>query len=83
MSEKFLRFLAVIARTGLCRSTIYSQISDGLWPKPVSLGSRAIGWPNSEIEALIGARLAGQSNDGIRELVARLEAARLSGREVV
>ncbi len=72
---------AVEALSGYSRSTIYLRISEGLFPRPVSLGRRAVGWPAREVEAVNGARIAGQSDDAIRALVARLEAARSSDPE--
>jgi len=66
------------AASGYSRSTIYLRISQGLWTKPVSLGARAVGWPSTEVEALNAARIAGKSEDEIRRLVAKLEAARAS-----
>jgi prophage regulatory protein len=45
-----LRRPEVEARTGLARSTIYLRVSQGTFPKPVSLGGRAVGWVESEIE---------------------------------
>jgi prophage regulatory protein len=44
-----LRLPAVKARTGLSRSTIYLRISEGHFPKPVSLGGRAVGWIEAEV----------------------------------
>jgi prophage regulatory protein len=76
MAQTILRLPAVKARTGLSRSTIYLRISEGTFPRPVSLGSRAVGWPDGEVETLNAARIAGQSEDEIRALVARLEEAR-------
>lgn len=49
MATKFLRLPSVIERTGLSRSTIYQRISENRFPKPVSLGSRAVGWLEEEI----------------------------------
>jgi len=37
-------------RTGLSRSSIYLKISQGLFPKPVSLGARAVGWISTEVD---------------------------------
>ena len=62
--------------TGLSRSTIYLRIQEGTFPRPVSLGSRAVGWPSTEVAAINAARIAGCSNDEIRILVEKLEAAR-------
>ena len=39
-----LRRKQVQIETGYSRSTIYLRITQGLWPKPVSLGARAVGW---------------------------------------
>lgn len=49
MATVILRLPVVKARTGLSRSTIYLRISEGRFPKPVSLGSRAVGWIEEEI----------------------------------
>ena len=38
-----LRRKQVEIETGYSRSTIYLRITQGLWPKPVSLGARAVG----------------------------------------
>lgn len=48
--ESILRLPAVKARTGLSRSTVYQFMSRNQFPQPVHLGSRAIGWLESEIE---------------------------------
>ena len=45
-----LRRKQVQARTGLSRSTIYVRVAEGTFPRPVSLGARAVGWIESEIE---------------------------------
>jgi prophage regulatory protein len=71
-----LRLPEVRALTGLSRSTTYLRITQGLWPKPVSLGARAVGWPSAEVTAINLARIAGKSDDDIRQLVLKLEAAR-------
>jgi prophage regulatory protein len=36
--------------TGLSRSTIYLRVSQGTFPKPVSLGGRAVGWLETEVQ---------------------------------
>ncbi len=49
MVTTILRLPAVKARTGLSRSTIYLRIAEGSFPKPVSLGGRAVGWIEAEV----------------------------------
>ncbi|MCM0608385.1 MAG: AlpA family transcriptional regulator [Ideonella sp. WA131b] len=51
-----LRRPQVEQRTGLSRSTLYQYIQDGQFPRPVSLGARAVGWLESEVNAWIAAR---------------------------
>ena len=50
MPNPILRLPQVSELTGLSRSTIYMRIAQGLFPKPVSLGSRAVGWRSSEVD---------------------------------
>ena len=50
MTYAILRLPAVKAVTGLSRSTIYLRISEGRFPKPVSLGDRAVGWIEAEVQ---------------------------------
>ncbi len=76
MSQKISRLPAVKSESGLSRSTIYLRISQGLWTKPVSLGSRAVGWPSGDAAAINAARIAGKTDEEIRALVLKLEAAR-------
>lgn len=63
MATKILRLPEVIARTGMSRSTIYLRIQSGHFPKPVSLGPRMVGWPESQIEEHLCA-LIDQSKNG-------------------
>jgi prophage regulatory protein len=57
MATTILRLPAVKARTGLSRSTIYLHVSDGSFPRPVSLGARAVGWVESDIEEWISRKI--------------------------
>ena len=52
-----LRRKQVQDRTGLSRSTIYLRIAQGTFPKAVSLGARAVGWVESEIEEWLDSRI--------------------------
>ncbi len=83
MNQKILRLPEVKQTTGHSRSTLYLRISQGLWTKPVSLGARSVGWPLSEVNTLIAARIAGQSDTEIRELVCSLQTARKNAMQEV
>jgi prophage regulatory protein len=76
MTHTILRLPAVIAGSGLSRSTIYLRIAQGVFTRPVSLGARAVGWPAHEMTAINAARIAGKSEAQMRELVRELEVAR-------
>jgi prophage regulatory protein len=52
-----LRRKQVEARTGLSRSTIYLRVSEGTFPKPVSLGARAVGSIEAEISEWLASRI--------------------------
>ena len=52
-----LRRRHVEQRTGLSRSTLYQYMKDGVFPKPVQLGLRAVGWLESDISKWIAARV--------------------------
>jgi len=67
--KKIIRLPEFIDYCGLSKSTIYKRISDGLLPKPISLGARAVGWPDSELEAITDAQIAGKSEQEIKSLV--------------
>ncbi len=58
MSDKFLRMSEVRRRVPLSRSQIYLLMSRNEFPKPVSLGARAVGSLESEVDAWITARVA-------------------------
>lgn len=70
------RLPAVTAKCGQSRSSIYKAISEGVWPRPIRLGVRCVGWLAHETDAVLRARVAGRSADEIRKLVKQLEAAR-------
>ena len=54
---KLLRLPDLIARGLGSRSSIYLRMDRGEFPKPVKIG-RLNGWPESEIDAWIEARIA-------------------------
>ena len=57
MPRKILRLPVVLDRTGLSRSTVYLRVTEGRFPKPVSLGARAVGWIETEVEEWIARQI--------------------------
>ncbi len=62
MVTDILRLPEVRSRTGLSRSTLYLRMSQGSFPKPVSLGGRTVGWVESEINDWIAQRIESSRN---------------------
>ena len=54
---RILRLPEVMGRVGLRRASIYLHITKGSFPKPISLGARAVGWLESDIDGWIAARI--------------------------
>ena len=57
MVTTILRLPTVKTRTGLSRSTIYLRIAEGSFPAPVSLGGRAVGWIEAEVNDWLAKRI--------------------------
>jgi prophage regulatory protein len=57
MPRKILRLPIVLDRTGLSRSTVYQRVAEGRFPRPVSLGARAVGWVETEVEDWIARQI--------------------------
>ena len=56
-NKRFLRLKEVIKRTGYQRSNIYLLMSQGQFPKSVSIGGRAVAWLESEVDSWIQERV--------------------------
>lgn len=54
--SKILKLPDVMERCALSRSSIYAYIQGDKFPKPISLGERAVGWLESEISSWIADR---------------------------
>ena len=63
MAHSVLRLPDVKSRTGLSRSSIYNYVSNGTFPKPISLGARAVGWLEAEIDQWINGQIESSRED--------------------
>lgn len=63
---RIIRRKQVEARTGLSRSTIYAKLRhnpkrpsdyDPTFPRPISVGAKAVGWLSHEIDAWLTAQI--------------------------
>lgn len=55
---QILKLPAVMAKTGIRRSTIYSKVAAGEFPRPVELGPNSRGWVEAEITEWLASKLA-------------------------
>ena len=59
----------VLSRLALGRSTLYSQIQQGVFPTPVKLGKRKIAWPQHEVDQMMLLYLRETSVNEVRKRV--------------
>ena len=57
MTHIILRLPSVKQRTGLSRSSIYLRMTNNEFPASISLGGRAIGWLEQDIDEWIVERI--------------------------
>ncbi|MBA3671862.1 MAG: AlpA family phage regulatory protein [Gemmatimonadaceae bacterium] len=75
-SRTMLRLTDVKKRTGLSRATIYAQQAQGVFPPSVNVGVRAVGWIESEVDAVIVGRASGADESTLKKLVELLVSSR-------
>jgi len=59
---RFLRASEIQARLGVSRGTIYGWVAAGLFPRPIPLGPRVVGWVESEFEEWVQNRVENQAD---------------------
>lgn len=57
-SNRILRLPQVQSRTGLSRSSIYKRITEQSFPRQISLGARAVGWLESDVDSWLSQLVA-------------------------
>ena len=58
MAHTILRLPAVKTRTALSRSSIYKLVAAGIFPRPIRLGPRSVGWIEAEVDDWLDSRVA-------------------------
>jgi prophage regulatory protein len=56
VKDEIYRMPAAERITGLKKSSIYREIKNGTFPRPVQIAKRAVGWRASDLQAWIEAR---------------------------
>jgi len=60
--KKIIRRPEVSTRTGLPKSSLYALMSKGMFPEPVKLGLRAVGWYEDTVDDWIDSRQSRGTN---------------------
>ncbi len=60
MTENYriIRLPEVTKLTGICKTSIYELIKKSKFPKQINLGTRAVGWVESEVQEWIQQRIS-------------------------
>lgn len=73
MSEQYqtliIRRHELLKRFGISNNSLYTKINEGTLPPPISLGSRAVGWLEHELDSVLAAMAIGKSQAEIKSLV--------------
>jgi prophage regulatory protein len=56
--KNLLKLPQVRARCAISRSAIYQRITDGTFPRPISVGARAVAWIEDEVDEWIERQVA-------------------------
>ena len=57
---RLIKRIEVESRTGLGRSSMYEQIKEEQFPKPIKIGQRSVAWIESEIDDWIKEKINSQ-----------------------
>lgn len=57
MPQNLLRLPAVLQRVGLSRSSLYSLVSTGEFPRSIRIGKRSVAWLETDISDWIDERV--------------------------
>jgi prophage regulatory protein len=58
VTERILPIAEVVKIVGLSRRSVYRELKAGLFPRPVQLSARRVGWKESAVQAWVEARSA-------------------------
>ena len=75
---RMLRLGSVLAVTGRRKSSLYAEIKEGRFPRPVKIGQRASAWPSHEVELINAALTAAWPTTRLKALVDEIHRSRAS-----
>ena len=69
---KLIRRPAVLEKLGISKSTLYNKIQAEEFPPPISLGSRAVAFVESEVNEVLKEMVKGANTDRLKQVVGDL-----------
>jgi prophage regulatory protein len=75
-AQRLLPRPEVCTLMGRSSASLHGDMKRGTFVQPIRTGPNSARWPETEVAAIQQARIAGKSEDQIRELVTKLQAAR-------
>lgn len=73
---KLIRKPSILERFPISSTTLYKQMSQGIFPPNIPLGGRSVGWIELEVDTVIAAIVQGSNGAALKQLVAELVAKR-------
>lgn len=67
MVNRILRLPDVKEKCSISRSSIYQGMADGTFPQSIPLGTRMVGWSQSEIDEWIESKLNARSEQRVQQ----------------
>ena len=55
---RMIRLPQVMQMTGLRRSSIYNRVKEGIFPRQISLGGKAVAWIEGEVQGWLTDRIS-------------------------
>lgn len=56
LAESLMRRPAVLAATGLSKSSLYAMMAEGRFPAPLKISTRSVAWNARDVSAWIASR---------------------------
>ena len=63
---RIIRKPKVLEKIAVSKSTLQNWINEGKFPKPISLGARAVGFIEADVDQVLEALISGASEDSVK-----------------
>ncbi|AYA64177.1 helix-turn-helix transcriptional regulator [Alteromonas sp. RKMC-009] len=67
-----LKLSETLKRVNRCKTSIWNDVKEGIFPPPIKTGKTSAGYIESEVDAVLLARSVNFSDDQLKDLVEKL-----------